>query len=68
MIYDGLQAGEVRTLIEITIYEKSTGKPISETYTMSIESTASFMIGGTFNDLMIALMKFGDATATAFGG
>ena len=68
MIYDGLQAGEVRTLIKITIYEKSTGKPISETYTMSIESTASFMIGGTFNDLMIALMKFGDATATAFGG
>ena len=68
MIYDGLQAGEVRTLIKITIYEKSTGKPISETYTMSIESTASFMIGGPFNDLMIALMKFGDATATAFGG
>ncbi|MBQ1264199.1 MAG: hypothetical protein IIY04_02135, partial [Oscillospiraceae bacterium] len=58
-----IDAGNMRESYEITFHDKSTGEQVSKTYTCSVQAYANGLLGSANNDLVIAMMKYGDAVA-----
>ncbi len=67
-IYDKLAARDVRTLVEVTVYDNATNEAISETYSQSIESIGYGMVqnGSKYTAVLNALMAYGDAANALF--
>ena len=63
---DKIAFPEIRFPVEITVYDKTTGKAASQTFTYSIESFAFDRLGGTFDAMVKELMKFGDSADVYF--
>lgn len=55
------KAQNLRDEFEIAFYEKASGTQVSPTYTGTIEAYAKTMMGGNQRDVIIAMMRYGDA-------
>lgn len=58
-----IKAADMRTVMDIAVYDTTTNQPVSAVYTTCVEAFASSQIGGTYNDVFIAMIKYGDAVA-----
>ena len=58
-----VKAANMRASYQVTLHEKATGEQVSKTYTNSVQAYANSQLGKTYNDLVIAMMKYGDAVA-----
>ncbi len=66
-ILDSLDATQMRTVVSAELIDKSTGDSVSDTLRYSIESYAQSKAQEPgLSDLVLAMMKFGDAAQTYF--
>lgn len=71
VVFEDLCAFEGRTPVSVTIFDKTTGSAISETWTYSIESYVALRQSSTNTNLVTmlnAMMNYYDAAATVYGG
>ena len=59
-----VKANCMRKMHTIEVYEKATNTCVSATYLCSVETQGKDHLGTVNNDLIIALMKYGDSVAT----
>ena len=63
---DKVASPEMRLPVTVTVYNKSTNEPASQTFTYSVESFAYTRLGSAVDTLVKALMKFGDSADAYF--
>jgi len=66
LVVNEVASAEMRLPVEITVYSKSTGNPISPTFVYSVESAAYSRLGTAVEPLVLALMRFGDSADAYF--
>ena len=59
----GDAANKLRSTFSMALYDNVTGKKVSKVIQTSIEACAKGHIGGANNDLVIALMRYGDSVS-----
>lgn len=62
-----IRAADMREQITIALYNSTTGEPVTQVYTTSVEAYAMKHLGGEKNDVVITMMKYGDAVKALFG-
>lgn len=62
-----ISAADMREQIVIALYNSTTGEPVTQVYTTSVEAYAVKHLGGTYNDVVISMMRYGDAVKALFG-
>ena len=59
-------AGNLRDVYELALYDAN-GEVVSVVYNLCAESLTKSMLGGEYNDVVVAMMRYGDAVAAVFG-
>lgn len=64
-----IKAADMRTEMQIAVYDTTTGEAVSEIITTCAEAfaTANIGEGKTYNDVFIAMLKYGDSVAALLG-
>lgn len=57
------KAANMRKVHTIALYDPKTDEPVTVVYSLSVEAYAQTLLGGTYNDIAIAMMKYGDSVA-----
>lgn len=55
-------AANMRDTYSIALYDAN-GKPVTQIYNVSVEAYAKGQLGGSYNDVVIAMMRYGDSVA-----
>ena len=55
-------AAKMREAFTIALYDAN-GNAVSQVYNVSVEAYGSAQIGGIYNDVIIAMMRYGDSVA-----
>ncbi len=69
VLFDKMSTKNVRADVKYTVYAKSTGEAVSETFTYSVESFVYDMVAkeSKFSAMVKALMHYGDAANNYYG-
>ena len=58
-----IKAANLHEIHTIALYNAETGEVVTPVYNVSIEAYAKTQLGGTYNDVFVEMMKYGDAVA-----
>lgn len=58
-----IKAANMRKVHDFALYDVSTGEAVTATYNYTVEAFAQKQVGNTYNDVVIAMMKYGDSVA-----
>lgn len=58
-----IKAANMRKVHDFALYDAATGEPVTATYHYNVEAFAEDQLGKTYNDVVIAMMKYGDSVA-----
>jgi predicted secreted protein len=62
MVKVAVSAAKMRDTYTIALYDAE-GNPVTQVYDVSVEAYGAAQVGGQYNDVVIAMMRYGDSVA-----